>query len=465
MATGYLCEFLDTVPEICLCKKCFLVARRITVTSCCGESFCYACISEPKEQNKPCPECGKDDFTIYNQVKHRRQINNLQVYCSLKERGCGWSGPLEQLEGHLDPEQDHCQYVDTKCPLKCQQTIPKNKMEQHVAEECVRRDFTCQHCNFKATYKEVVGKHLAECSYVPLQCPNRCGVTCERDMMEDHRRICHLEEVECEFSGVGCEERPKREDQEEHTRQSTQKHIALTVTATVRTKEIVLKKLNEQEQKVEFKVEEKLHEQNQHLQQKLEQQQQSFQCHVDMLTENIQIHQQELQKKDKKIKDLEQQLSLLTKNLNRWTRDVELRLPEFKSSFEIENFHEQKQWSVSPVMNIFLQGYRSVAVHLNFSKKFRNGERGMEVEIIAVSGQFDAHLKWPLNVEVTFDLLNTRGEKLCDGKWTGGLKKPGVLINFNTGIYCCEDAFVISKLLPNLFDNTLCFQIENIVPI
>ena len=87
------------------------MARRLTVTSCCGESFCHACISEPKEQNKPCPECGEEEFTLFKQVKHQRQINKLQVYCTHKERWCGWSGPLELLEAHLDPEQDHCQYV------------------------------------------------------------------------------------------------------------------------------------------------------------------------------------------------------------------------------------------------------------------------------------------------------------------------------------------------------------------
>ena len=51
--------------------------------------------------------------------------------------------------------------VDTKCPLNCQQAIPKVKVEQHVREECVKREHVCQHCNFKATYKEVVDTQLA----------------------------------------------------------------------------------------------------------------------------------------------------------------------------------------------------------------------------------------------------------------------------------------------------------------
>ena len=327
MATpkGYQCEFLDTFPDIFLCKKCSLVARRLTVTSCCGESFCHACISEPKEQNKPCPECGEEEFTLFNQVKFQRQINKLQVYCTHKKRGCGWSGPLEQLESHLDPDQDHCQYVDTKCPFNCQQTIPKNKVEQHVAEECVRRDFTCQHCNFKATYEEVVGTHLAECSYVPLQCPNRCGVTCERDVMEDHMRICCLEEVECEFSGVGCDERPRREDQEEHTRQSTQKHITLTATAIVKTREIVQQRLDEQEILT---------------QKKLQDQEQRLQASTTKIREIMQQRLDDQEKlTQKKLQDREQGFQASTTK----TREIVLKKLDEQKRFTQKKFQDQEQ--------------------------------------------------------------------------------------------------------------------------
>ena len=184
---GYQCEFIDPVPEDFYCKNCNLVARKFTITSCCGETYCHACIADTQEQGKPCPACGEKDFTLTKHVKYQKKIRGLLAYCSMKDRGCGWSGTLEQLDTHLDPDHDdNCQYVDTKCPLNCQQTIPKNKVEQHVAQHCAKRPYVCQHCNFKATYEEVVDKHLPECKYVPLQCPNLCGVTFERDFMEDH---------------------------------------------------------------------------------------------------------------------------------------------------------------------------------------------------------------------------------------------------------------------------------------
>ena len=209
---GYQCEFIDPVPEDFYCKNCNQVAKKFTITSCCGETYCHACIADTQEQGKPCPACGKKDFTLTEQMKYQKRIKGLQVYCSMKERGCGWSGTLEQLDTHLDSDQDNCQYVDTKCPLHCHMTIPKNKVEQHVAQHCAKRPYVCQHCNFKATYEEVVDTHLSECKYVPLQCPNLCGVTFERDFMEDHMKMCRLEDVECEFSSVGCEDRFRREE-------------------------------------------------------------------------------------------------------------------------------------------------------------------------------------------------------------------------------------------------------------
>ena len=441
MATpkGYQCEFLDTVPDICQCKKCSLVARRLTVTSCCGESFCHACISEPKEQNKPCPECGEEEFTIYNQVKFQRQINKLQVYCTHKKGGCGWSGPLEQLEAHLDPDQDHCQYVDTKCPLNCQQTIPKNKVEQHVAEECVRRDFTCQHCNFKATYEEVVGTHLGECSYVPLQCPNRCGVTCERDVMEDHMRMCRLEEVECEFSGVGCEERPRREDQEEHTRQSTQKHITLTATATMKTREIVQQKVDEQERLTQKKL------------------QDQEQRHLETLLEK-------LEEKEKKIQQLSDDLSRFMITQKKTEEDFQKqiqdsrRIPMLNLNFKIENLKNlmgKSSWTSPPMIT---HGYRFV-VELDLSKNFIGGERGIIVKFGAIQGDLDDELKWPVRMKFNYEVLNNYGGTLFVGIWTGPLFKviEHRLISLN--LVCPDDAIPVSKVLPKLCDGTLYFNI------
>ena len=312
MATsqGYQCEFIDSVSDDFYCKKCTLVARRLTVATCCGESFCHACIADNQEQGKPCPECEKTDFTSFEQVKNQKRISCLQVYCNLKERGCGWSGTLEQLDTHLDPDQDNCQYVDTKCPLNCHMTIPKNKVEQHVAQHCAKRPYVCQHCNFKATYEEVVDTHLTECKYVPLQCPNLCGVTFERDFMEDHMKMCRLQEVGCEFSGVGCDGRFIREDQEEHTRQNSQKHLTLTASLAVETREQLQQKLLEQDKKHKEE-EEKLKQKIEEQEKKLKEEEKKRQRQEEKLGEQEKM----LEEQEKKLGEQKEKLNGQEKKL------------------------------------------------------------------------------------------------------------------------------------------------------
>ena len=325
MATsqGYKCEFIDSVFDDLYCKKCTLVARRLTVTTCCGESFCKVCIADLKEQGKPCPECGEKDFTTFEHVKNKKRINCLQVYCSMKERGCGWSGTLEQLDTHLDPDQDNCQYVDTKCPLNCKQAITKHEIEQHVAQHCAKRPYVCQHCNFKATYDEVVDKHLPECKYVPLQCPNMCGVTFERDFMEDHMKMCRLEKVGCEFSGVGCDDRFRREDEKEHTKQNSQKHLTLTASLAVETKEQLQQKFLEQGKK--HKEEEvKLNKKIEKLEKKIAEEEKKLKEEVLKL----QRQEKKLGEQEKKLGEQEKKLGEQEKKLGQQEKKQEKKLWE-----------------------------------------------------------------------------------------------------------------------------------------
>ena len=370
---GYLCEFIDPVSDDYYCKKCSLVARKLTFTSCCGESYCHACIDETIQQAKPCPACGQENFSIVELPAFQQRLGGLWVYCSMKRRGCGWCGTLEQLDTHLNPDLDNCQYVDTSCPFNCKQTIPKNKMEQYVAEECVQRDYGCQHCAFKATYEVVVDTHWPECVYLPLPCPNLCGVTCERGLMEDHMAMCRLEEVACEFTGVGCDRKLKREEQEEHTRQNTHKHLTITAAAAVKMKDQLLQKIEEQEQKIQQqelkldKQEQKLEKQEQKNQQqelKLENQGQKTQQEKVKLENTLEKFEQVIKLQKKKIEEMEQKFEhLLESDQNKVAINEVAVGTILKRTFEMENFSKEKakdkydDWK-SPARYTHVGGYK-----------------------------------------------------------------------------------------------------------
>ena len=366
---GYRCEFIESVNDLFYCKKCNLVARRSTLTSCCGESYCHACIADIHQQGKPCPECGQENFNIYEQLKYQKRIGVLRAYCSMKERGCGWSGTLEQLDTHLDPDQDNCQYVDTKCPLNCQQIISKNKVEQHVAQECTKRPHVCQHCCFKATYEEVVDIHLPECKYVALQCPNRCGVTCEREDMEDHMKICQLEEIVCTFEGMGCSRKFPREDYENHAIQSIQEHLELTAAETVKTKQEIQQLLQEQEQK--FQEEEQKHQEQE---QKLQEQETKLQEQETKLQE----HEQKFEKQETKL------------------QEQEYKLQEQKQKNEQQERKLQEQGALlKPLMEHFINSTRRFNVR-NVKKKKLKGYELMSPSCTPISMDTNSVLRLTL---------------------------------------------------------------------
>ena len=429
-------------------------------------------------------------------VKFQKKLNKFLVYCSLKERGCGWSGPLKELDSHLDPNQDNCQYADMKCPLNCQQTIPKNKVEQHVAQECTNREYICQYCNFSATYEEVVSVHFPECKYVPLQCPNLCGVTFERDFMEDHMKMCRLEEVGCEFNGVGCEERFRREEQEEHTRQNSQKHLILTASLAAKTNKNLLDWSAEDKEEKQL-LKQKVEEQQKMLksqEQKLNKQEQKMKYqNLKIKDQEQKINDQELTLREQKLllgglKQSVQQLRSLVQDKDKkqeaecgrleqkLIRDQQLTLLYHchgltntkMRSFLMANFSKEKATDIvhdwwSPAMYTSDGGYKfCIGVDAN---GYRGG-RGTAIHVTwkRLVGGNDDQLKWPTTAEVTLELVNQDGGMNLAKTQILPLRKTDLSAYSVYRISVCGYRHFVkhSELAPFLVNDTLIFNISNI---
>ena len=387
-------------------------------------------------------------------VKYQRELDGLKVCCSNKEKGCDWTGTLDKLDVHLEPEQDQCQYVDTMCPLNCEQTVQKIKVEQHVKENCINRPYVCKYCGFKAIYNEVVEMHWPECEYVPLQCPNRCGVTCEREVIEDHMKMCRLEEVECEFNGVGCTDRFVRELEDEHVKEMSHGHLVMTAAALVRVNEELQKKIQTQEKKLlhqdktfKYLLEEKLQEQKQIILK-------------DKKTVTKSLHDQEL-----KLKDLEEKLQEKEKQLQKQAEQAS-RLERWilKRTFKMENFDEEKNkgkgtiWK-SPAMYTHVCGYEFCI------EIWPNGFYGENVivRLYVLPGEYDEELNWPAKVKLTLELVSkNKGENvigLIDAQW-GKPSMSGVAVGIferktDKSLYFVE----LSKINEFLHMDTLHFKL------
>ncbi len=80
---------------------------------------------------------------IYHNVKpiDSKEIKGLHVYC---------------LDTHLDPHLDSMWTPSVPSTLNCLQTIPKNKVDQHVAQECTKRPLYL----FQMAYLHVIFHHF-----------------------------------------------------------------------------------------------------------------------------------------------------------------------------------------------------------------------------------------------------------------------------------------------------------------
>jgi hypothetical protein len=118
-------------------------------------------------------------------------------------------------------------------------------MEKHTKEECPRRQYECPHCQEVGEYQERTTKHLDKCPMVKVPCPRRmCKTYIKRCDLSKHRKECLFEKVTCKYSTIGCMEKVRRKDLEEHERDG-QHHLQLAVD-TVHQQQIKIRNMQEQ---------------------------------------------------------------------------------------------------------------------------------------------------------------------------------------------------------------------------
>ena len=437
--------FIDPVPDDFYCKQCSLVARRLTITSCCGESYCNGCIHSTQQDNQPCPGCGQESFETLQQVKYQKKILSLRVHCSLKEKGCGWCGPLEHLDAHLDPDTGDCESTDIPCPLKCQEKINRDKINDHITYECVKRDYVCPHCALKAPYNVIVEGHWLECTHFPLTCPNNCGVSCRRMAMEEHISTCSLQEMDCEFKHIGCRERFRREAKEEHMKKKSQAHLTMMVTASVKMNKDFQRKMEEQQAGFE---------------QALLAKEREFKSKIEITLQEQAMKLDELKKITERSEKLERMCGL-------------------RHTFTMYNFSLEKakdmydNWKTLP-MYTHLCGYKfCIGVDANGCVQTR-GE-SVNVELWVMKGEYDDRLKWPVTARFTLELVNHfeggENKRVAQTiKWRQPDKKYDRITGFRTNGNIKKYHFIRHSELPYnpvmqtqfLKDDTLHFEITDI---
>jgi hypothetical protein len=222
--------------------------------------------------------------------------------------------------------------------------------------------------------------------------------------MEDHMKICRLEEVECEFKEIGCFEKFRREDLEEHMRDEAQIHLSMMAATSVKVQQEFQAKLQEQERK--------LGEQERQFKEKIEELEKRFGAKFEEYKKGTETE----------LLDLKRRCGILWK-------------------FTLENFREEKakdklsDWK-SPPMYTHPGGYKfCIGIDANGCSNSRG--KSVNVELWKMPGEYDDQLRWPVTVKFTLELINhfeNGGNKMytITKTWRKPAREYGCVCSFNT---------------------------------
>ena len=102
-------------------------------------------------------------------------------------------------------------------------------LEEHLTNDCPRRQYKCPHCQETGEHEERTTTHLETCPKIEEPCPNdRCKNKIVRCDIKTHRSRCEYEPVPCKYAEVGCKERLLRKDLKKHE-EDVQLHLQVTV--------------------------------------------------------------------------------------------------------------------------------------------------------------------------------------------------------------------------------------------
>ena len=236
----YQYEFVDPLPEECPCPVCLEVQVDPHQVTCCGKIFCKSCLDKLIRGRLNCPNCRKNISSdrFFPDLNTKRKINNLQVHCDNRTRGCKWIGCLKDLvavhipkcPNHLVPctniaENDPFSRLSLNAP-ECGVSVQRCDLSEHMTQLCKWRKVNCNFCKSKGTYRFINGGHTDICPDFLVVCSNEgCEMKKKRKDLPEHKTACPKQIVYCRYSSVGCKARITRENIVSHNQECMEQHL------------------------------------------------------------------------------------------------------------------------------------------------------------------------------------------------------------------------------------------------
>ena len=140
-------RFVTTVNRNFLCLICFNVLRDPVMCSRNQHCFCRSCITRHLQNAQRCPTCN-DKLTVWTYMTEpprmvKNLINELNIHCVYKNRGCQ---EIVQLQ-HLDRHEASCGFTPVVCTNEgCDAIVNKRDLIHHESEQCEYRKLKCHSC-------------------------------------------------------------------------------------------------------------------------------------------------------------------------------------------------------------------------------------------------------------------------------------------------------------------------------
>ncbi len=383
MASPVNYEFVDKVPEDHQCTICTSILTDPVLTECCGQLFCDGCIKKWLQKQKTCPHCREANFNNMKDLRMKRAIDSLKIYCPNRSKGCDKITTLGECNQHLKK----CLFVEVSCTKKCGERMLRKKLQDHEDNKCPNRRVQCQYCTLEGIHKEITAKsHVDKCVGFPISCPNNCGhEKIQRKNLADHQKVCPLEPVKCPFFEAGCREIILRNDLAAHKASNTEQHLELVMTETVTLKH----KATNLEHKAN-KLEQEANIFQQKANKKLDQLSLKFDGLASCVTKQLGTIDSDPQNTQAAIKNIKSSLETMTTMLA--PGDTRYYLPLVKES-------ELKARSASFYIK---PGY----------KMYVDIEDDDACRVYLEKGEHDHQLKWPMP-EMEIELSTTENKTLC----------------------------------------------------
>ncbi len=160
--------------------------------------------------------------------------DHLAFTCTLRRAICEFCN-VEFTGQGLEEHSGTCNQEPIYCESKCGIRVLRGRMSIHRTKDCAKRLRRCPHCNREFS-ADTLSAHGLNCPQSPVQCPQRCEASpLPRGELEAHLRDeCKALSIPCTFKDAGCRYKGPRHLLDTHLEANTASHLSLMVQLSTR---------------------------------------------------------------------------------------------------------------------------------------------------------------------------------------------------------------------------------------